>query len=118
MRIAVVALCIVAAWSSDVLARSYRQCRPPLEGRVLDGAGAPIPEATIFVAEDLSSPDRERPTTGADGTYHLNSVEVKCPMPTSLTITISAKGYEPSTATRQAEGGVFRFEHILNRARK
>jgi hypothetical protein len=115
MRTAVVALSIFVALSGDVLAKSYRQCHPLLQGRVLDRAGAPIPEATISVSEDLSSPDRERPTTRADGTYRLDSVEVKCPTPTSLTITVSAKGYAPSTATRQAEDGVFRFEHILDR---
>jgi len=118
MRTAIVALSIFAVLTCDVLATTYPQCLPLLQGRVLDRAGVPIPEAIISVAEDLSSPDRERPTTRADGTYRLDSVAVKCPTPASLTITVSATGYEPSTVTRQAKDGVFRFEHILERTQR
>ena len=118
MRTVVVALCILSGLSSDVVARSFRQCHPLLQGRVVNTDGAPIPDATISVKEDLSSPDRERPTTRPDGTYRLDSVAVKCPMPTSITVRVSANGYEPAAATRQAEEGVFRFEHILDRVQR
>jgi hypothetical protein len=112
----VVILGMVTA-SSNIVATTFAhpKCWPGLEGRVVDRGGRPIPGARIYFDGDLSSRDRDRPWTNADGTYRL-AVQTICPTPEPLTVTVQAKGYQPKAETRERSGdGRFRFEHVLER---
>ena len=120
MRNVAAAFGIIAVASTNALATTHKTCGPWLEGRVVDRAGSPVTNAKLSIEGDLSSPDRERPTTRADGSYHLfDSVRTKCPSPTVLTVTVSAKGYEPKSETRRrSDDGWFHFEHVLDQGAK
>ena len=119
MRKVAIALSIVV-WSTCAEATTYPTCGPWLDGRVTDRSGSAIPGASLTVDGDLSSPDRDKLTAGADGSYRFFAVvRTKCPSPKVLTVTVAAKGYEPKSETRHlSEDGWFHFEHVLERAAK
>ncbi len=114
------ALGALAMLSTYTFASYIPPCGPWLEGQVVDRSGSPIAEASLSITGDLSSPDRDKLTTGADGAYRFfDVVRTKCPSPSVLTVTIAAKGYEPKSETRsRSEDGWFHFEHVLDRAAK
>jgi hypothetical protein len=108
----------LAVSSTCALATTQRTCGPWLEGRVIDRVGSPIAGASLTGEGDLSNADRDKLSTNADGSYRFfDIVRTNCPSPVVLTVTVSAKGYEPRSETRQRSGdGWFRFEHVLDRA--
>ena len=111
-------LLLAATGSLRAMAYTIEDCGALLEGKVVDRAGSPVAGATINVAGDLSSPDRTRPWTGADGSFKLDQgvIRTKCPSPTSLTVAVSAKGFLPKSETRtEAADGWFHFDFVLDR---
>jgi len=120
MQRSAIALGALAMLSTYAFATYIPPCGPWLEGRVTDRSGSPIADASLTIDGDLSSPDRDKLTTGADGAYRFfDVVRTKCPSPSVLTVTIAAKGYEPKSETRRrVEDGLFHFKHVLDRAAK
>ena len=117
MRRVAVACCVFASFATAAFANSRPLCDPRLQGRVVDRAGRPIAGAKLVVEGDLSSPEREKPSTDAHGSYdlYIGAVVFKCPSPMELTVTVIADGYSPRTETkRRSDDGYFHFEHVLD----
>jgi hypothetical protein len=88
-------------------------CRPYIDARVTASDGRPIADATIAVAEERSSADRQRLVTDAQGHAAAELWPLDCPNPKEIHVAVCAVGYEPSRIVVPAKDQMFAFQRQL-----